>query len=147
MTVRYEANKPVSTYWTSLLRQCSRTNVREQMLLDQRSQRRTRGGRCGACQGANGAYWTPTDITALLSHLLSRLGRASASGSGQNSARGCGRAQRLKRACILAPVRCCLVGWPTASPTRWGVALTANPAAHAVGIAVSAYHEASFRGL
>jgi hypothetical protein len=28
MTVRYEANKPVSTYWTSLLRQCSRTNVR-----------------------------------------------------------------------------------------------------------------------
>lgn len=35
------------------------------------------------CQRENGASWTPTDVAALLSYLVSRLGRASASVSGQ----------------------------------------------------------------
>ena len=58
--------------------------------LIKRSQRRTRSGRSCAWQGANGALWTPTDVTALLSPLLSRLGSGDSSMSEQNLCLGMG---------------------------------------------------------
>jgi hypothetical protein len=51
-----------------------RVVVPEDGSLIKRSRRRTRGGRSWACRAADGALWTPTDVTALLSPLLSRLG-------------------------------------------------------------------------
>jgi hypothetical protein len=42
------------------------------------SQRRSRGGRSWACEGAHGALWTPANVTAMLSLLLSGWTRATA---------------------------------------------------------------------